>query len=144
VPALETFLRRVRFPGVPGAPAAAGVPVDRVTRLQRELEGVFGLLREADAAAEAVVATAEGAAAGRRARATDEARRIVNEARTAAPAEQALAARTFLDSAVRERGALLDDARQESARIDRVATERMSEVTAQVVSSLVAGEGERP
>jgi hypothetical protein len=140
VPALETFLRRVRFPGVPGAPAAAGVPVDRSTQLRNELDGVLTLLREADAAAGAVVTAAEGAAAERRARSADEARRVVADACTAAPAERSLAARTVLDDAARERGALLHDARRESDRIDRVAAERLSELTARVVSLLVAGE----
>ena len=143
MPALESFLRRVRFPGVPGAPAAAGVPVDRVSQLRNELDPVFVLLQEADAGARAVVTAAERVAAERRVRAADEAGRIVRDARTAAPAEQTLAGRTLLERAVRERSALLRQARQESDRIDRVAAERMSEFTAKVVSSLAPVEGER-
>ena len=46
MPALETFLHRLRIHGVPGAAGAAGVPVDRAAEVTAELAPIFDLLEE--------------------------------------------------------------------------------------------------
>lgn len=95
MPGLRDLWRRFRPIGAPGAPSAAGVPVDQRARAEAELEPVFaalagtdqtcvelrrvgaalarGRLTEARAQAEMVVATAERAAPEERARAAAEA-----------------------------------------------------------------------
>jgi F0F1-type ATP synthase membrane subunit b/b' len=138
LPALETFLRRVRFPGVPGAPAAAGVPVDRATEVASELTPVFELLEEAQATARRIVAEADEQVARLRSDAGDEARRIVAAARAAAPGEGARAAANVIERSDRDRTAYLTGASRESERIDRVAAQRLPAVVGHVVSAVLA------
>ena len=44
MPSVREFLERLRPSGTPGAPSAAGVPVDRVAEVAAELQDVFDAL----------------------------------------------------------------------------------------------------
>jgi len=75
MPAGRAFLDRLRPVGSPGAAARRGVPADRLTEIEAELEPLFGLLAEIDAEAKRV-----------RDEARDEASRIVRDGQARAEA----------------------------------------------------------
>jgi uncharacterized membrane protein YqiK len=133
VPALETFLHRLRIHGVPGAPGSAGVPADRVAEVTAELEPIFELLEETQRRVEQVVARGEREAARSRARGSDEAKTVVADARAQAEAQRAEAAATTLERSADERRTILAEARAEVGRVDRVIVERMPSVRAELV-----------
>lgn len=131
--AISDLLRRFRFHGVPGAPAAAAVPTDRTRDIEAELAPVFAALDHVQRRAIELRATAQGDAARRRSETVRDCRRIVSEARADAGAAQAAAAATCLAQMQRERGALLAAGREEADRTARVAAQRMPDLVDQAV-----------
>lgn len=138
MPALGMFLHRLRIHGVPGAAGAAGVPVDRVAEVEEELAPIFELLEEAGRRAGQLVAEGERDAALARARASDEARRLVAEARAQVEAQRAEAAASTLARAADERRVVLAEGRAEAERVSRVVLERMSSVRAELVRRVLS------
>jgi len=137
LPPLGELLRRFRFLGVPGAPAVTAVPTDRRTLRVAEVSPLFAALAGAEAEAAAIVATAHEEAARRRAGAEEEARTIVAGARARAVVVRADATRTRLAEAEQEAGFLLDAARQDSARLDRLRGGRVVEAADAVVERVL-------
>ncbi len=133
MPALETFLHRLRIHGVPGVPGAPGVPVDRVAEVTAELAPIFELLEETQRRAAQVVAQGERDAAHARALASDEARRIVADAQAQVEAQRAEAAATTLERSADECRTVLAEGRAEAERVGRVVLERMPSVRAELV-----------
>jgi hypothetical protein len=135
---LGEILRRFRVHGAPGAPATAGVPVDRTGEVEAELEPVFSALEDAQRHGVALVAAAERDAAGRRADAVEEGHRIVAEARMQQAAGRAEAASALLAQADGERARLLAAARMEADRIGRVTAARTPALVDDVVRRVLA------
>ena len=144
VPRLADFLHRFRLQGAPGAPATAAVPVDHTAEVAAELAPIFSLLQEAQRRAAMVVADAERQVAQRRAEVAEQAVRLINEARGAAPAVRAEATAARMALADRDRRALVDAAEAEVRRIESVAPLRMPSVVRELVAQVLAtGQGER-
>ncbi len=138
MPALGEILRRFRFHGVPGAPAPAGVPVDRGEELDAELLPVFSALESTQHLAADVVAAAARDAARHRADTLEHGRRLVAEARARASTARAEAAAVHLARAQAERDQVLAAAQTEADRIDRVAAERIPVLVDAVVRRVLA------
>jgi len=118
------FLRRFRG-GVPGAPSAAGVPVDRRAELAAELAPVFDALEGQQRTAVAIVAGAAADAERRRTAGAAQTADLVAQARADAAAEQAAAAAERHARSEAERRAVLAAAVAEAARVDAAAGERV-------------------
>ena len=131
--AVGDILRRFRFHGVPGAPAPAGVPVDRTAEIEAELTPVFSLLEAAQFRATALVEEATAETAHRRAAADEQARAILAEARSQADAARAESAAVRLAQAEGQRRALAEGARHEVERIARVCADRTPELVEELV-----------
>ena len=130
---LGEILRRFRIHGVPGAPVAAGVPVDRGAQFEAELTPVFSALEEAQHDAEDLVGAATREAARLRADAAERGHRLVAAARGDAASARSEGAQSVLTQAERECIALLAAAATEVDRISRVAAERTPAVVDHVV-----------
>jgi len=137
VAALGEILRRFRFHGVPGAPAAAAVPIDRGAELEAELAPIFSALEATELAAAEVVAAARRAAAKRRSDASEEARQLVQAARAGASAARAGAAATGLQVAAAERSRVLAAGLAEAERVGRVASGRTPALVDEVVRQIL-------
>jgi vacuolar-type H+-ATPase subunit H len=138
LPPLGELLRRFRFLGVPGAPAAVGVPVDRHAVRAAELAPVLQALHDAEAEAAAIVARADHDAARRQERAAVRAHSIVAQASDQAGTVRAEATASRLTEA-RERSAqMVDEALREVADLDRRAAARSSVVVDELVSRVLA------
>ncbi len=101
--AIGDILQRFRFHGVPGAPAPAGVPVDRAAAIEVELAPVFSLLEAAQKSAAELDEQAMAYAARSRSEATGDAQRVLAQARLdaiAARADSAAAHIALVDSAL--------------------------------------------
>jgi hypothetical protein len=136
--AIGDILQRFRFHGVPGAPAPAGVPVDRVAAIEAELAPVFSLLEAAQQSAAELVEAATADAARRRSEAMGHAQRVLAQARldsVAARADSAAGRLALVDVRCR---ALTDDARAEAERIARVAAERTPGLAEELVRRVLA------
>ena len=129
------ILRRFRA-GVPGAPAPAGVPVDRRSELESELGPVLSLLEPAQREADAIVAAARAEADRRRAAAMGMAMQLVAQARAAALAEQRRASQARLAGADAERRALLETAQKEAERIEQAAKDRVPSLVTELALRL--------
>jgi vacuolar-type H+-ATPase subunit H len=125
VPALSEILRRFRSHGVPGAPAVAAVPADHRQAVANELAPVFAALDEVQRRARGLTADAEAYAAAHREEATLRARRILADARSGAGNVQVDAMKASLAHTQRQRVLTLANGRQEAARIERVAAQRV-------------------
>ena len=134
--AFGSLLQRFRG-GVPGAPSAAGVPADRRAELDAELAPVFAALapteRELDGLLDDARVQAERLGAAAREKALD----LVAEAQAGSAAEQSATAAAELARVQVERGALIDSAAAEAARIDRVAAERVPVLVAEIVAGIL-------
>ncbi len=135
---LGEILRRFRLHDVPGAPTAAGVPVDRTVALDAELEPVFSALEDAQRHAADLVEAAARAADGRRADAAEEGRRLGAEARARTGPARAEAASVLLARADGERARLLAAARMEAERIGLVAGQRSPALVDEVVRRVLS------
>src|SRR4051794_11213301 len=109
------LLERFRPVGSPGAAAPAGVPVDRVAELSRELQPVFDELAEVQQRCAELRAAAAAEAGARRDRAAAQARAIVAAARLDAEAQRADAAARVRRESEREAAATLAAAEREAA-----------------------------
>ena len=136
--AVGDILRRFRFHGVPGAPAPAGVPVDRSAEIEAELSPVFSLLEAAQIRATALVEEATAETARRRAAGAEQARRILVQARSEADAARAESAAVRLAQAEGRRRALAVGARHETERIARVSAERAPELVEELVRRVLS------
>ena len=132
------FLRRFRFHGVPGAPAPAGVPVDRSRALEAELAPVFALLQPEQSRVAQLIREASAEAAHRRAEWANHVERLLDEARSEAVAVRAQAAARVLAEAEGQRRALVTEAREEAQRVSRVAAERTPMLVEEVVRRVLA------
>jgi len=138
VAAIGEILQRFRFHGVPGAPAPASVPVDRVAAIEAELAPAFSLLEAAQQSAAELVGSATDDAARRRSEATGHAQSVLAQARLdaiAARAESAAARLALVDVQCR---ALTEDARAEAERIERVVAERIPGLAEELVGRVLA------
>lgn len=136
------ILQRFRFHGVPGAPAPAGVPVDRASEIEAELAPVFSFLEAAQHRAEEVLEDATAEAARRLAESAAHARQILAQARLDADAAREDSAVEHLARAEQQRSALVAQARSEAERIARVAQERTPGLIQELVRrALCLGQG---
>ncbi len=135
---LAELLRRFRSQGVPGAPASAGVPVDRAAALAAELLPVLGALRDTGSRAAQLEDSAALRASERRTASDEEARRLLADARRRAPAERVEAATERLRRAADEQRALLAGAQVEADRIAAVAARRSGALVEDVVRRALA------
>lgn len=138
MPAVGDFLRRFRFHGVPGAPAPAGVPIDRSRALEAELEPVFSMLEVAQTEARSIVDEAIADAALRRAQVAEHARSIVVRATSDAEVARAESMSEKLARAEDQRIVLLAQAGEEAGRIDRVSAERTPALVEEIVRRVLA------
>jgi len=143
VASLGEILRRFRFHGVPGAPAAAAVPTDRVGEYEVELAPVFAALEVAQHRASDLVAAAAMEATRRRADAVEQGHRLVADARAGAGSARTEGARAILSRADGERISLLGAAALEADRITGVAAERTPTLVDHVVRWVLTLEGPR-
>ena len=136
------LLERWRPSATPGAPAAAGVPADRVAERSAELEVVLSLLADAQSQADRIRADALAEAARRRAAAHEQGHALINEAHRRAKAERSAAAaaahaagqesaQQIMDSASREAGSMAQRARdREPAVVARIVAQAREEILA--------------
>lgn len=134
--AFRDFLRRFRA-GVPGAPSAVGVPVDRRGELEAELAAIFAALEGSQGEAEALVARARAQAGEVRAAAAEHAQASVAEARARSGAQQSAATAARLNEAAAERQKIVEMGRAEALRIDAAARERIPALAAEVVARVL-------
>jgi len=142
VASVGEILQRFRFHGVPGAPAPAGVPVDRASEIEAELAPVFSFLEAAQHRAEEMLEDATAEAARRLAESAAHARRILAQARLDADAAREDSAAEHLARAEQQRSALVAQARSEAERIARVAPERTPGLVEELVRRVLClGQG---
>jgi hypothetical protein len=137
VAAVGDILQRFRFHGVPGAPAPAGVPVDRVREIEAELAPVFWLLEPAQQRVSNLLEEATADAVRRREESAEHAHRILAQARLDADSARAESAATRLARAERQSSALVAEARSEAQRIERVAAERTPALVKELVGRVL-------
>ena len=137
MPALSDILRRFRFHGVPGAPSSVAVPADRDAEAERELDPVFAELRSSLQFSQEVVSTAEKEAERRRAYGHEQARQILDEARSGAAAARAQAAAARLAAGELECRRVLAEGRREAERVARVAETRIPALVEKVVEQVL-------
>ncbi len=130
---LGQILRRFRFHGVPGAPAAFAVPADRAAELEKELQPVLSLLDATQRRAAVLVRRAEREADRQRASGLEQARGVVTEARTRARSARAETSAALLSRSATEHMTLLNNAKLEVDRIERLAAERRPALVKRVV-----------
>lgn len=141
MPSTAEFLRRFRFSGVPGAPAA--VPIDRARALMDELRPVLAPLHAVETQATAAVARARDEAAGKRGEATAAAIRLLSEARARAAEERSHATALGLERANRLREEILATAEQEADRVIAVARSHMAGLVDEVVRTALSSSWEK-
>ena len=138
MPSAADILRRFRFHAVPGAPAPAGVPVDKTTQLEAELAPVFSMLEGVQLRAEEIVDEALADAARRRSETDERGRRIVAQARKEAVSARSGSAATLLSHMERQRTALLAEARREARRVESNAAERTPSLVEMLVQRVLS------
>ena len=133
---LSEFLRRFREAGVPGAPSAAGAPADPVLTLEAELAPIFATLKDAEDAAEALEAAGFRQAEQCRTAAAEQARALLDDARSRMAGEQAAAAAALL---ARSEGACAELRRQaadETIRIEAAVTQHIAQLAADIADGV--------
>jgi hypothetical protein len=136
MPRARDLLARFRPVGAPGAAAPAGVPVDRVAELDRELQPIFDALAATELEAVRIRTTAAAEARRRTAAAEEEARAIVDAARRDAEVRRAEAAAAILRQGEREAAASRSAAEREAAGLTARAQHRLPDLVAQVVDAV--------
>lgn len=139
---LPEILRRFRPAVAPGPPAPAGVPVDRRAETEAELAVVFAALVSTTAAANDLREQARAEADRRRAQGTQDAQRLLSDARSRLTAVRADAATALLSSLDEERAELQHEAQAEATRLRQRADERLPEVVANVIGDVVRDVGD--
>lgn len=145
MPRVRDLLYRFRPAGAPGPASAAAVPADHAADRAAELEPVFAVLAETEARCAALREEAGRAAQGRRDRARETARSLVQDAEARAPSERADAAARVAAEAAGESTATLDAAHAEAARLLERAAGRTPVWAARVadeVDQLIGGGAE--
>ena len=125
MPRGRDFLERFRPVGAPGAPAARGVPADRVAELAAELAPVLALLDPVQAQADAVLEDARAEAERRRNAARSVAEREVATARRRAESERATAAAGATRAADEQAGLDLATAQRAADEVASTSSERL-------------------
>jgi vacuolar-type H+-ATPase subunit H len=143
MPVVQDRLRRFRLSAVPGAPATAGVPIDRTLRLEGELRPLLAQLGEAEQRTAAVEEQFDLTIGQLFEQARTHAAQTVSEAHSLAASERdnAIAIRTA--AAQREREETLTAARAEAERIGRKSTQQLPDLVREAVA-LVLGAGDTP
>jgi hypothetical protein len=136
MPRIRDVLHRFRPAGAPGAPSAAGVPVDRAADVAAELAPVFAELIDTERQCAAIRERAEQTAAATRSAAAEHARAIVAVAGGHVPAERAAAAARVRQSADGEFAAATAAAEREADELRRRAQERLPAAVERVVAYL--------
>lgn len=124
MPGLRELLSRFRAVGAPGAPGAAGMPIDRRAGVTAELEPVFAALAETTAECECLRAGGDA-----------DARRCLDEARKRAAAMLAQA-----DGAAQAERATVAARMRERAATDLIAAEEESQVAAEEIAHRATGQ----
>jgi len=138
VPAVGDILRRFRSFGVPGAPAPAGVPLDRSAAVAAELAPVFRALEGPDRRAAELVDRAAGQAVRLRARSQADATRILSRAQAEAVRVRAATSAEALADADAQCAALLDEARFQVERTVRLSAERAPALAGEITRRVLA------
>jgi hypothetical protein len=125
VPSVREFLERLRPSGTPGAPSAAGVPVDRVAEVAAELRPLFDALDSVQADAERIRQEATDEAKRIREDGTERARALLADATQRAGAERAAAAAAVEAKREVVVQAILESAQARAREITANATARM-------------------
>lgn len=125
MPSVREFLERLRPSGTPGAPSAAGVPVDRVAEVAAELQPVFDALDSVQADAERIRQQAAEQAKRLREDGNERAQSIAADATQRASAERAAAAAAVEARREMVVHGILDTAHLRADDIARSAEERM-------------------
>ena len=136
MPRARDLLARFRPVGAPGPAAPAGVPVDRVAELDRELQPVFDVLAATEDEALRIRATAAAEARRRAAAAAEQAQAIVDAARRDAEVRRAEAAAAVLHQGELEAAASRSAAEREAAELTARAQHRLPDLVAQVVDAV--------
>ena len=128
------LLERWRPSATPGAPAAAGVPADRVAERSAELEMVLSLLTEAQAEADRIRSDAIAEAARHRAAAHEQGQALINEAHRRAKAERSAAAAAAHAAGRESAQQIMDSASREAVSMAERARTREPALIAQIVA----------
>lgn len=133
---VRRFLRLLRPAGAPGSAGAVGVPADRRSELEAELQPVFDALAGAEAgcARQGAAASRRGGSLGREAAA--EVARLLAEADARAPAVQAEALDRVLRRETQRMGDPMAEARREMARVSEQARRLMPGMVAEVTAGV--------
>jgi vacuolar-type H+-ATPase subunit H len=141
VASVDEILRRFRFLAVPGAPAPAGVPVDRAAALESELAPVFASLEPWERRVREMTEEAASRAVDIRAEGTRRAQALLAAGAAEAARASASSASAVLAEADEKAGSILDIARHRARRVPSSTDERVVALAAEVVRRVV---GELP
>jgi hypothetical protein len=133
-----SLLDRFRPMGAPGPAAPAGVPAADDQGRAAELAPVFAALADDVAACEALVAEARLSAERDVAQARTQAAAIVAQARLDAGVTRVRAAARIEQEASERDAQLLEQARQEAAKLEEAGLRRIPDVVSQVIDNLLA------
>lgn len=136
MPRVRDLLYRFRPAGAPGAASAAGVPVDSGALLEGELALVFAELAATEHECSLLIEQARQEADIRRARAEEEARRILTGAETRLVEERASAAASALESLAAEAARTVAEAEAVAGLIRRSGSEHLGEYVARIVGDV--------
>jgi hypothetical protein len=136
MPTARDLLQRFRPVGTPGAAAPAGVPVDRVAELSRELQPVFDALADVQEEAGRIRAIATAEARARLTAAEQQAAVLVDAARRDAGAARAEVAAEGARRAEAVAAAALATAEHDAAAVTARAAARYAELTERVVRAV--------
>lgn len=136
MPSTRDLLQRFRPAGAPGAATATGVPADRSHERDTELAGVFALLEETVAQAEAVRGAVTTQARQRRDRAREQALAKVAQARLDAEALRTQTVAQARDAISSSRRQNKDEAEQHGREIEREAERTRDQDVVRVVAAV--------
>ena len=137
MPAVGDILRRFRGLGVPGAPAQAGVPIDRTAAITAELTPVFLALEATEQGARAILDDARHHVGAIESRTADECDSILRRAREEAAATRAGAVAEGTRAIERRCDALVAEAHAQARHIEAVAAGRVEALAEEIVRRVV-------
>lgn len=143
MPRARDLLNRFRPTGTPGAPGAAGVPVDRHASSAAELANLFAALGPTEQACTQLLEAARADAARTRDRADEQARQLVAEARDRQATERAAVVAEIRGRRATESTAAALGWERRAEEIRRGAGERLPGVVDDVVDAVrgLVGDG---